>query len=254
MITSEQDRLASLFGALASTADLAGGFHSEKAIRTAVLATRMAAAHGLHDHQQSDVFYLALVRFIGCTAFSPEAARFGGGDDLSLGAVMSYLDPDEPLQALGRILKGVGRGAPTTNRVKGIVGLLSDTSAPQRHAQTERDVGSVLARRIGMPEPILEALVDMFERWDGKGHPNAKQGDQIALLARVVSLAEVLEIGFSRYGWTRSSRPRVGGQAVASTRDSSRRSARTRPLCWPALAPPRCGTRSWRQNQHRTAP
>jgi hypothetical protein len=35
----ERDRLASLFGALTSAADVASGFHAEKAIRSAIVAT-----------------------------------------------------------------------------------------------------------------------------------------------------------------------------------------------------------------------
>lgn len=92
MVTApERDRLASLFGALVSSADVASGFHPEKAIRTAILATRLPSTHGLDDSQQQDTYYLALVRFLGCTSFSPEAAQYG--DDLSVHSVMSFVDP-----------------------------------------------------------------------------------------------------------------------------------------------------------------
>ena len=215
MITGERDRLASLFGALASSADVASGFHPEKAIRTAILATRLAQAHGLDEGQQSDAFYLALVRFLGCTSFAPEAARYGGGDDISVGAVMGFVDSDEPLQLLGQVIRGVGRDAPPARRVKGIVELVTDRSAPEVHARTECDVGDALARRIGMPDTIVAALADLFERWDGKGHPSGKQGEDIAPLARLIAAADVLEIGFSRYGLDAvgdTARKRSGGR------------------------------------------
>ena len=64
----ERDRLAGLLGALVSSADVAGGFHAEKAIRTAILATRLAKAHALDAAEQSNAFYLALVRFLGCSS------------------------------------------------------------------------------------------------------------------------------------------------------------------------------------------
>ncbi len=54
VIAPERDRLASLFGALVSSADVASGFHPEKAIRTAILATRLARNYGLDDVQQQD--------------------------------------------------------------------------------------------------------------------------------------------------------------------------------------------------------
>lgn len=215
MATAERDRLASLFGALASSADVASGFHPEKAIRTAIVAARLARAHGLDPGSQSDAYYLALVRFLGCTAFAPEAARYGGGNDLSVGPVMAFIDPSEPLRALGSIVSGVGRGAPLGQRAKGLTTLLTDRSAPHDHAAAECDVGDALARRIGMSEPIVAGLGDVFERFDGKGHPHGKQGDESELLARVVVAADVLEIAFSRYGLAgvlATARKRSGGQ------------------------------------------
>ena len=215
MAGPERDRLASLFGALASSADVASGFHPEKAIRTAILASRLAKSAGFGVHEQSDAYYLALVRFLGCTAFSPEAARFGGGDDHSVGRVMAFVDPDEPAKLLSEIVRGVGRGAPAAKRVKGLVSLFSDRSAPLLHAQAECDVGDALARKIGMPDTILAALGDLFERWDGKGHPVGKTEEDIHPLARLVAIAEVLEIGEHRYGLDgalATARARSGGR------------------------------------------
>jgi HD-GYP domain-containing protein (c-di-GMP phosphodiesterase class II)/DNA-binding CsgD family transcriptional regulator len=215
MPSPERDRLASLFGALASSADVASGFHPEKAIRTAVVASRLAQATGLETDQQCDAYYLALVRFLGCTSFSPEAARYGGGDDQSVGRVMAFVDPSEPLGLVRDVIGGVGAGAPTAKRVKGLATLLTDRSAPLEHAQAECDVGDALARKIGMPDTILAALGDVFERWDGKGHPNGKSGDDIHQLARIVTIAEVLEIGEHRYGLEgalATARARSGGR------------------------------------------
>ena len=215
MTAPERDRLASLFGALVSSADVASGFHPEKAIRTAILATRLAQAHGLDTAAQQDCYYLALVRFLGCTAFAHEAARYGGGDDISVHSVMSFVDPDEPRRLVGDIVRGVGRGASPVDRMKGVVTLVSDRSAPLRHAEAECDVGEALARRMGIPEPVVAALSDVFERWDGKGYPRGKEGEEIAGLARVVTIAEVLELAFSRYGLDvalETARRRSGGR------------------------------------------
>ena len=61
----------------------------------------------------------------------------------------------------------------------------------------------------------MVALGDLFERWDGKGYPSGKKGDESALLARVVIVADVLEIAFSRYGLDatlETARKRSGGR------------------------------------------
>lgn len=212
---TERDRLASLFGALVSSADAASGFHNEKAIRTAILAARLAVAHGLPHHAAGDAYYLALVRFLGCTAFAPEAARYGGGDDISVGTVMGLADPDEPFQLMRDVFSGVGKHAPLPRRVRGLATLLSDRSAPQQHAAAECDVGASLARAVGMPASVVAAVDDLFERCDGKGHPNRKTGDGIALLARIVAVADVLELCHARLGLevtVATARRRAGGR------------------------------------------
>lgn len=117
----------------------------------------------------------------------------------------------------------MGRGAPAADRVKSVALLVGDRRAPLRHAQAECDVGDALARRMGIPEPIVHVLGDVFERWDGKGHPHGKRGDESALLARVVVIADVLEIAFSRYRHDaafETARKRSGGRfdpSLAST-------------------------------------
>lgn len=217
MATSgEQNRLASLFGALASATDVANGFHPEKAVRTALVAQRIAEACGLGVNDQADAYYLALLRFLGCTAFAHEEAHvYGGGDDISVRSVMGFVDPDEPAQLVRQIVAGVGRGAPLPSRARGVVTLLTHPSAAQGHAHAQCDVADALARHLQMPDPVLAALAALFERWDGKGHPNRLAGDDIPMLSRIVAAADVVEIAVSRLG-------RDGALATAAKRSGGR--------------------------------
>ena len=223
-MTAEQDRLASLFGALASATDLGNGFHPEKAVRTALVAQRLAAAHGLEPVDQAEAYYVALLRFLGCTGFAHEEAhRFGGGDDISVRSVMGVVDPDEPLQLVRSIVAGVGRDAPLRRRAHGVVSLLTHPSAAQGHADAQCDVADTLARQLSLPSSMLDALGGLFERWDGKGHPHRKPGADIPVVARVVAAADVLEVVASRHGLAEAAATaerRAGGRfdpAVAVT-------------------------------------
>lgn len=200
-MTIERDRTTSLFGALASAADLANGFHAEKAVRTAVVAQRLSEAHGGSSAEQSDAYFLALLRFLGCTAFAHEEAHlYGGGEDISVRSVMGFVDPDQPMGLVRDIVRGVGKGAPLLSRAKGVATLLSRPSAAQGHAEAQCDVAVALASTLEMPDHLRGALADLFERWDGKGHPNGKAGEAVPLLARIVAAADVLEIDHTRLG------------------------------------------------------
>ena len=56
-----------------------------------------------------------------------------------------------------------------------------------------------LAARLGLGEKVRESLYQTFERWDGKGVPAEARGEEIQMPARLVNLADVVEV-FHRTG------------------------------------------------------
>jgi HD-GYP domain-containing protein (c-di-GMP phosphodiesterase class II) len=68
--------------------------------------------------------------------------------------------------------------------------------------------------RLGLGAVVRDALQQVFERWDGKGAPARLAGEQIAVPARIVVLADVLET-FRRLGGVEAAvevaRGRAGG-------------------------------------------
>src|SRR5438309_11517602 len=71
---SQPARLAPLLGALSLATDLGAGNPTESALRTAVLATRIARALGISGPALTDVYYTALLRYLGCTGYAHEEA------------------------------------------------------------------------------------------------------------------------------------------------------------------------------------
>jgi HD-GYP domain-containing protein (c-di-GMP phosphodiesterase class II) len=55
------------------------------------------------------------------------------------------------------------------------------------------EAADVLAARLGMAQPVRDALACTFERWNGKGQPNRVKGEQIPLPMRIVHLAQDAE-------------------------------------------------------------
>ena len=53
---------------------------------------------------------------------------------------------------------------------------------------------AAIARALGMSEATAQAVQSMDEHWDGGGHPAGLRGDGIPLAARVIGLAQVVEI------------------------------------------------------------
>jgi hypothetical protein len=86
-------RLAEVLAALSLATDAGNGFPLGKSLRGAVIAVRLGERLDLGHRTLSDVFYVALLRSIGCTAFAHETAALLGGDDVAFHAVYEQLDP-----------------------------------------------------------------------------------------------------------------------------------------------------------------
>jgi hypothetical protein len=72
-------RLAELVTALSLATDLGMGQPMEHALRTCLLSQRLGETLGLGPARLHDVYNVALLRFLGCTADAHETAAAVGG-------------------------------------------------------------------------------------------------------------------------------------------------------------------------------
>lgn len=192
-------RLAELLGGISLAGDLANGFPAGKVLRTALLSAELARRAGSGAEVARQAYYIALIRFLGCTAFAHEEAhRYGAGDDIAVRYTMAFADPAAPLATLGRVVQGVGRKAPLLARAQAITRLLGDGRAMLEHARAQCDASLYLARTFGLANGINAVVAAICERWDGAGAPSALAGEAIPLAARVFHVADVFELSLAR--------------------------------------------------------
>ena len=53
---------------------------------------------------------------------------------------------------------------------------LADPKGAERSLSTHCEVAAMLAGRVGLEQPVVDALAHAYERWDGKGLPGAARG------------------------------------------------------------------------------
>jgi HD-GYP domain-containing protein (c-di-GMP phosphodiesterase class II)/DNA-binding CsgD family transcriptional regulator len=182
-------RVVEVLAALSLTTDLAGGVTVEKGLRTCLVATAFAGALGLPTTDRTAVFQAALLRSIGCTSHAPEnAALFD--DDTAFQAALKQLDPGDPA-VFGRQMNEFGAWAkPERQAVLARRFLeIAPTEGP-RAARASCEVSRALGGRLGLAAGALDALDDVFERFDGLGIPDGRHGEQLSLVARIVHVAE----------------------------------------------------------------
>src|SRR4051812_27418633 len=76
-------RLAEVVAALSLATDLGTDHPIERSLRSCLLALHFGDTLGLSDAQLREIYYVALLRWVGCTADSHRSAIFG--DEITLG-------------------------------------------------------------------------------------------------------------------------------------------------------------------------
>ena len=177
-------RRADFLMALAYATDLATGHSRDFALRSCVLAMRLADVAGLDEHTRRTVYHQALLRYIGCNADTHLlAAAFG--DEIALRRDLQRIDIGNKSELAETIVRAITRtfaDAPPAELAQAVERGLAEAmqvSVPILAGHCE--VATRIAERIGLSD---------YERWDGKGLPRGLSGNAVKLPVRLVTLAQ----------------------------------------------------------------
>src|SRR5579884_2841227 len=186
-------RRADVVAALSLATDLAMGQPMAFALRSCVVAVRLGEELGFDAAQLGDVYYEALLRYIGCNAETHVfAALFG--DELELRRDFATIDPGKLPDVLGMLARRIGAahaGTGTLHLAGALArGIAAAPSATHEAFAGHCEVAQRLAERLGFGPLVIRALGQIYERWDGRGQPNGLKGEAILPAVRVVSLVQ----------------------------------------------------------------
>ena len=178
---------------LAYATDLATGHSRDFALRSCVLAMRLAEVAGLDELTRRSVYHQALLRYIGCNA-DTHLLSAAFGDEIALPRDLQRIDignKPELAETIVRALKRTFADLPPEELAKAVERGLSEAmqvSVPILAWHCE--VAERIAERIGLSKEIRENLGQLYERWDGKGLPRGLSGHAVKLPVRLVTLAQ----------------------------------------------------------------
>jgi HD-GYP domain-containing protein (c-di-GMP phosphodiesterase class II) len=196
-------RLAEIIASLSLATDLGMGQPMEQALRTCLLAVRLTDALALDAVIARSAYYVALLRWVGCTADAHEFSILVG-DEIAARTEGALADFGSPLEMASVFLRITGRQS-MRRRVRTVTAIAAaGPRALRRSATAHCEVAQLFAARLTLGHETERALGDIFERWDGRGHPAGRRGDEIAPAARIANLARDLELLY-----------RLGGAASA---------------------------------------
>jgi len=185
-------RLPELIAALTLGIDLGLGQPTEHVLRSCLVAARLGEEIGAPPNEREAAYYLALLAWVGCTADAGELAEFFG-DDLAFRRATYDVDL-AGLPLFGFMLKRVGAGRSPWERARLTAALLREGNRGAAESVAAHcDVAATVAERLGLGVSVSEPMACLFERWDGKGFPDGRRGEEIPLSVRLVQLADLAE-------------------------------------------------------------
>ena len=207
-------RLSEVVGALSYALDLTEGEPPGHALRSCLIGMRLAQELGLDATTRSDLFYALLLKDAGCSANSARMAALFGADDQFAKRTSKRVDWSGRLPAFMWSLRTVAPDGGLRDRGRRLKAIKNEGEVTRRLMQARCDRGAEIALLIGLSTETAEAIRALDEHWDGRGQPRGLRGEEIPLLARIVCLAQTLEIfhaaGDVRAAWGMA-RKRSGG-------------------------------------------
>jgi HD-GYP domain-containing protein (c-di-GMP phosphodiesterase class II) len=192
-MTATPVRRADFLMALAYATDLATGQSRDFALRSCVLAMRLAEVAGLDQNERRNVYHQALLRYIGCNADTHLLAS-AFGDEIALRQDLARADlgdHSDVVETFTRAFHRVFAHLPPEDLALAVQQGLSEAmqiSVPILAGHCE--VAQRIAERIGLSPEIRKNLGQLYERWDGHGLPHGLAGDAVTLPVRMVTLAQ----------------------------------------------------------------
>ena len=192
-MTSERDgsdvRLAEVMAALSMATDIGMGMTVEYALRSCLLALRLAEALGFDADEQRDTYYLALLRWIGCTTEAHIAGAVFGDE---IAARREWLGAADklPLPMLAAAIRHHQADQPPLRRARAVASAFLNMRRLMNTTAAHCEVAERLAERMSLPRSIQVGLLQAYERWDGKGEPRRLPGPQIAPAMRAVCVVQ----------------------------------------------------------------
>jgi HD-GYP domain-containing protein (c-di-GMP phosphodiesterase class II) len=179
--------------ALAYATDLATGHSRDFALRSCVLAMRLAKIAKLDEQMSRAVYHQALLRYIGCNADTHLLAA-AWGDEISLRRDLHRIDMGDRAAFVEIFVRAITRtlpDAPPEELAKAVQrGLAEAAQVNIPILSGHCEVAQRIAERIGLSDELRENLGQIYERWDGRGLPRGLAGDAVKFPVRVVTLAQ----------------------------------------------------------------
>jgi putative nucleotidyltransferase with HDIG domain len=196
-------RLSEVLSALSLALDLTEGQPTGHAIRTALIGMRIAQELDLPAAERSDLFYALILKDLGCSSNAAKMAWLFGADDRVVKRSVKLIDWTRMTEKAAFAWRQASpRGGPF-HKVLRLIAMAREGDKGERELVEQRcERGAEIAREFDLPEATAQAIRSLDEHWNGGGYPAGLRGEEIPLLARILNLAQTVEVFYMAQGRT----------------------------------------------------
>jgi HD-GYP domain-containing protein (c-di-GMP phosphodiesterase class II) len=209
---SKEIRLAEILGALSHALDMVEGQPAGHCVRGCWIGVHVGREIGLDEAQIWDLYYVLLMKDLGCSSNAVRICRLFLTDDLAFKHDAKTIDGSLP-QALRFVLSHTGLKAGLAERFRTLVGVfLSSGEIGRELVETRCHRGADIARRMRFSESVALGIENLDEHWDGSGLPVGARGDDIPIYSRIALMAQVADV-FQVANGPEAARAEIGRRA-----------------------------------------
>src|SRR5580704_5458097 len=189
-------RVSEIISALSYALDLTEGQPMGHSVRACIIGMRLAEQIGLPAGERGDLYYALLLKDAGCSSNSSRLFHIVTADEIRAKRDVKLTDWTRVgWESLHYALTHVATGLPFLQRMRTLVRVAAKQQKESCELVKIRcERGASIARRIGFPEPVAQAIHSLDEHWNGGGYPDGLRGREIPLFSRIMNLAQTLDV------------------------------------------------------------
>lgn len=192
--------LDELVSALSYALDLTEGQPPGHCLRCCWIGLNVATELGFSDEEKADLYYMILMKDLGCSSNAARICQLFATDDLKFKREHKIIGRSHA-DVLNFILRNTGLSSGLAERFRTLLAVAKDSKAISTELiDTRCHQGAEIAKIMRFSDRVCEGILDLDEHWNGGGLPQGKTGKEISLFARIALLAQVADVFFMEGG------------------------------------------------------
>jgi HD-GYP domain-containing protein (c-di-GMP phosphodiesterase class II) len=185
---------AEIIAAFSYALDLTEGQPAGHCIRACWIGMRTGRALGLSAAELADLYYVLLLKDLGCSSNAARICELYEADDRAF--KQGYKTVGTSLAAtLHFVFSRTARGRPLHRRAAAVGNILRNGDSIAQELIVSRCTrGADIARTLRFSPAVCEGIYRLDEHWDGSGRPGRLRGAAIPLPSQIALLAQVVDV------------------------------------------------------------